>query len=202
MGYIEASKNLAKLFGIQKRHPEAISVLEDCIEKIKIRWSKNKDQSKEIIESDDSLVVKHNKRLKVELVNIMVNELENADGESEQLGDLDFAELYEQLGKHYKDLAAQHEKTRLKLHSEKSTDRELISESLKKFKEFTQGAITAYEECLKLNYGKVKCLINMAYIYHNTGNLKQARDFYERVLEIEPNHKGARENLQILTKYS
>ena len=106
----------------------------------------------------------------------VVSEVDSGDKQ-----DMDYAELYQQLGKHYRDMAKK----------EKGLQ-------INQKQHFLQRSVVAYEECLNLDSGQVKCTLGLAQLYHNAGAYSKAKDFYKRTLELDPNNKNAQKNLAML----
>ena len=106
----------------------------------------------------------------------VVDEVDSRDKQ-----DMDYAELYQQLGKQYRDMA-------------KGED----GLELNQKQHFLQRSVVAYEECLSLDSQQVKCSLGLAQLFHNAGAYTKAKDFYRRTLELDPNNKNAKQNIALL----
>lgn len=176
--YLEATKNLASLHGIHGRHANAVEILEKCLKSVRDEWKKVKKNAEQTIDlKNDDYLKKKSKHLKTKLLAASV--VDEVDSKDKQ--DMDYAELYQQLGKHYRDMA-------------KGED----GLELNQKQHFLQRSVVAYEECLSLDSQQVKCSLGLAQLFHNAGAYTKAKDFYTRTLELDPNNKNAKQNIALL----
>ena len=176
--YLEATKNLASLHGIHGRHANAVEILEKCLKSVRDEWKKVKHNAEQTIDlKNDDYLKKKSKHLKTKLLAASV--VDEVDSRDKQ--DMDYAELYQQLGKHYRDMA-------------KGED----GLELNQKQHFLQRSVVAYEECLSLDSQQVKCSLGLAQLFHNAGAYTKAKDFYQRTLELDPNNKNAKQNIALL----
>merc|ERR1712004_865716 len=179
--YLEAAKNLGSLYGILKRHDSAIDVLEKCLTSVRLHWKELQKKATDSFAENDSYKIKKSKKLKTDLIEATVGD----DG-SKTLGDyneLDIAELYQQLGKHYKDLTKKMQK------DDVNVSNAMIRNNLDK-------AAVSYEQCVNFNPGDTKCTLNLGHIYYDAGDYKKAKSFYELTLKLDPSNRLAIENLK------
>lgn len=61
-------------------------------------------------------------------------------------------------------------------------------------------AITAYETAIKLKPEYIKAYANLAHLYQQKGKIDQAKEYYKKALEIDPENAIIKENLDALDK--
>jgi tetratricopeptide (TPR) repeat protein len=56
-------------------------------------------------------------------------------------------------------------------------------------------AIREYKEALKLDKDNTEVLYSLGIAYESSNKIPEAREIYQRTLELDPNHKLAKEHL-------
>ena len=61
-------------------------------------------------------------------------------------------------------------------------------------------AVDEYKKAIKEGYKKASVYANMGYCYHKLGKKIAARKYYKKALELDPNNKKIKKNLEMLSK--
>ncbi|MEO0683797.1 MAG: tetratricopeptide repeat protein, partial [Cyanobacteria bacterium J06649_11] len=68
-------------------------------------------------------------------------------------------------------------------------------------KGWVNDAIKVFHQAIKRNPKSIKANLGLANAYNRAGNIDKAWNFYQRVLEIDPNHKSALKKVGLLGTY-